>query len=122
MTNRGKILEEAIRESGQNLKTLADKVGVNRNTFYLWFKDPELPVDKMLQVAQVIGYGWCYQVPVLRDLVNSTTLENEDGQHLSKLDQLERKNTELLIKYSQTLEEINRLLKENQQLKDQINE
>ena len=58
--HRGNKLERLLRAEGVNFMELSSKIEwrgkrhINRMTLYNWFKDPDLPIDKILAVAKVM--------------------------------------------------------------------
>jgi len=119
MVHRGKKSEEAVRSSGINLKALAEKMHLSRNTLYAWFKEPQLSIDNMLRLSEHIGYGWLMDFPEIQKLVRTDIVE-EDGADYGLKEEI-KSSYQMLMRYTSVLEEVNELRKENQRLKDALN-
>lgn len=102
------------------MKALADRLHMSRNTLYAWFKEPQLSVDNMLRLADIIGYGWLMDIPEIQKLVRKDMVEEEGADY--GLKEEIQSSYKMLMRYTQILEEVNELRKENQALKDKLKE
>jgi transcriptional regulator with XRE-family HTH domain len=96
--HRGEILESVIRRSGYSLKSLAEKLGISRNTIYNKFKEYDLSYDFIVRVGELIHYDFTYEYPEIK-----TTGGGGKNQHIAELWWLERKYTRLLEHYNQLM-------------------
>jgi len=96
--HRGKILEAVLKQSGYPLKTLAEKLGISRNTIYNKFKEYNLSYDFIVRVGELIHYDFTYEYPEIKN-----TVKISKRQHFAELWWLEKKYTQLLERYNNLL-------------------
>ena len=96
--HRGEILEAVIRRSGYSLKTLAERLGISRNTLYNKFKEHDLSYEFILKVGDLIHYDFTYDYPEIKKKVGV-----DQDHHIAELWRLEQKYTRLLERYNKLL-------------------
>lgn len=96
--HRGEVLENIIRRSGYSIKTLAERLGVSRNTVYNKFKEHNLSYEFIMQVGDVIHYDFTYDYPEM-----STIVSGEVNEYAAELWRTEQKYTRLLEHYNKLL-------------------
>ncbi|KYG75186.1 MULTISPECIES: helix-turn-helix domain-containing protein [Roseivirga] len=75
------FIQEAIDKSGQSITSIADKIGINRNTLYNWIKEGEdLKKSKLIRIGQAINHDF---TDVKR------TIYNKNENELMMLDEAE---------------------------------
>ena len=110
--HKGEIVEAAIKQSGYQIKALAKKLGIARNTLYTKMKEANLDDEFILKIGKIIHYDFSLD---LKDLASSNSLYAEDskGHYQVNLhrnpDFIELKK--LNDKYLQLLEDYNKLCK-----------
>jgi hypothetical protein len=110
MKHRGEIIEKAVRESGFPITKLAKKVGRSARWIYLIFKNPNVPIDTVLQISHIIHYDFSTEIP---ELIRFTTSpvnhypvkESNPAFHDARSEAEHWKN-----KYLELLEAYNKLL------------
>jgi hypothetical protein len=110
--NKGKIVEDAIKKSGYQIKALAERLGIARNTLYAKLRNGTLDDEFILKVGRVIHYDFSIHFPHLhkKDDPNQTA-EKKGAYHLlssknpdfAKLHALDRKYLKLLEEYNKLL-------------------
>ncbi|AWN81796.1 helix-turn-helix domain-containing protein [Candidatus Cardinium hertigii] len=110
--HKGKIVEKAIKKSGYQMKALAEKLKIARNTLYGKLKEIELEDALIMRIGGIIHYDFTIDFPHLCD--NRDTRVEEEAPSYTSMDykhpsfiQLQ----ELNRKYLQLLEGYNKLLK-----------
>jgi predicted transcriptional regulator len=96
--HRGEILESVIRKSGYSLKSLAEKLGVSRNTIYNKFKEHDLSYDFIVRVGELIHYDFTFEYPEIK-----TKVLTDVNRHVAELWWLEKKYIRLLEHYNQLM-------------------
>ncbi|MEL6539408.1 MAG: hypothetical protein AAFP93_01365 [Bacteroidota bacterium] len=61
--HRGEIVEEIFRKSGYSLSRLAKDMMISRNTVYNRFKDPNLSLDFIQELGDIIRYDFAQVFP-----------------------------------------------------------
>lgn len=110
--HKGKIVEAAIKRSGYQMKSLADKLGIARNTLYTKMKEMELEDSFIEKIGNIIHYDFSIDFP---DLNNSARTYAEESQAIYKSAGYKNPDfiqlQELNRKYLKLLEDYNKLLK-----------
>ncbi|ROT47305.1 helix-turn-helix domain-containing protein [Candidatus Cardinium hertigii] len=110
--HKGKIVEEAIKKSGYQVKALAERLGIARNTLYTRMKEMDLDDSFILKIGKIIHYDFSIDFPAL-DTSQSSYVEEPQvlyksaGYRNPDFTQLQ----ELNRKYLKLLEDYNKLLK-----------
>ncbi|TDG95585.1 helix-turn-helix domain-containing protein [Cardinium endosymbiont of Culicoides punctatus] len=63
--HKGKIVEIAIRKSGYQMKALAEKLGIARNTLYTKIREAELDDAFIIKISNIIHYDFSTEFPHL---------------------------------------------------------
>lgn len=104
MIHRGEIVEQAVRKSGIPIATIAKRLGKSRRWMYMMFENPDVPVETISRIGQIIYYDFHDDFPNLISKNQSTS--DTSLQYHSSHEAEEWKN-----KYFKLLEEYNALLK-----------
>lgn len=104
MIHRGEIVEQAVRKSGIPIATVAKRLGKSRRWMYLMFENPEVPIETMSRIGQIIYYDFRDDLPTIFTVTQITS--DTSFQYNSSESVEYWKN-----KYFQLLEEYNTLLK-----------
>ncbi|MBX9890552.1 MAG: hypothetical protein K2X94_04745 [Amoebophilaceae bacterium] len=64
--HKGKIVEEAIKNSGYQMKALAKKLGIARNTLYTKIKEAQLDDAFIIKIGNIIHYDFSISFPNLQ--------------------------------------------------------
>lgn len=59
----GRLLERVIRRKELNISELARAIGVHRRSLYNWFNEPELKVEILERIAEVIDHDFSNEFP-----------------------------------------------------------
>ncbi|WP_339044041.1 helix-turn-helix domain-containing protein [Cardinium endosymbiont of Tipula unca] len=115
--HKGKIVEEAIKKSGYQMKALAERLGIARNTLYTKIKEAELDDAFIIKIGSIIHYDFFIDFPHLSncEIPHYNNNNNEEiqgayrnpGSRNPDFIQLQ----ELNRKYLRLLEDYNKLLK-----------
>ncbi len=109
MIHRGEIVEQAVRNSGIPLTTIAKRMGKTRQWLYFVFDNPNVPLDIIIEIGKIIYYDFTQEIASL-----STFPQVKDDQSTyQKLDASYWKE-----KYFQLMEEHLALIKKNQENTD----
>lgn len=65
MIHRGEIVEQAVRKSGVPIATIAKRLGKSRRWMYLMFDNPDVPIEMITRIGQVIYYDFHDDLPSL---------------------------------------------------------
>lgn len=111
--HKGKILEEAIKKSGYQMKGLAERLGIARNTLYTKMKEAELDDAFIMKVSSIIHYDFSIDFPHLSKCdVSYNNGEEVQGMYKNpgsknpdfiQLQELNRKYLRLLEGYNKLL-------------------
>lgn len=112
--HKGKIVEEAIKKSGYQIKALAERLGIARNTLYARLRGGVLDDAFIEKVGKVIHYDFSIDFPeMVRHRENANRVEDGAGTyHLAS-----SRNPDVAAygtldkKYLKLLEDYNKLLK-----------
>ena len=111
--HKGTIVAEAIKKSGYQMKALAEKLGIARNTLYTKLNEIELEDFFIIKVGNIIHYDFSIDFPHLAHKDKYTHVEEIQGSYKN----LNCKNPDLVQlqelnkKYLTLLEDYNKLLK-----------
>jgi len=111
--HKGKIVESAIKKSGYQMKSLAKRLGVARNTLYTKLKEAELDDVFIVKIARIIHYDFSIDFPQLAAQLSLNQVEENDGIYGNNL----YRNPDFVElqllnkKYLKLLEDYNKLLK-----------
>lgn len=108
--HKGKIVEEAIKKSGYQMKALAKKLGIARNTLYTKLKDADLEDIFITRVGNVICYNFSIDFPNLADREAAYMEESSSIYREAKSPDYVQLQ-ELTKRYVNLLEDYNNLLK-----------
>ena len=64
--HRGLAVKAAVKSSGMQIAKLAQRLGIGRTTLYNKFQNPELGLEFIKKVAEVIQYDVIEEFPFLR--------------------------------------------------------
>ena len=109
MIHRGEIVEQAIRNSGIPLTTIAKRMGKTRQWLYFVFDNPNVPLDIVIEIGKIIYYDFTQEIASLSTLPQV----NDDQSTYQKLDANYWKE-----KYFQLMEEHLALIKKTQENKN----
>jgi len=107
--HRGEILEQAIRNSNMSLSVISKKIHKSRQYLYNLFENPNIQLDTLIEIGEVIHYDFSKDVQELKK-ANNTSDETDSTVNFWK-----DRYLELLEKYNLLLEQS--LLSKNKQLK-----
>lgn len=93
--HRGEALEIAVRKGPYSIKTLAEKLGISRNTLYNKFKEHNLSYEFILRVGDAIHYDFKADFPELK-----TTVPIDEAKHARELQWFKRDYIRLLERYN----------------------
>lgn len=65
MAHRGEIVEQAVRKSGVPIATIAKRLGKSRRWMYLMFDNPDVPIEMIARIGQIIYYDFHEDLPAL---------------------------------------------------------
>jgi predicted transcriptional regulator len=108
--HRGEILKKAIQRSPYSITTIAKRLGKVRETLYNWFENPDLDIERMLEIGQIIGYDFSHDLE--SDLLQLKVL-SEPKSDYGKLQKCE-------VELKECMRKMIDLLSENNRLKDKI--
>jgi predicted transcriptional regulator len=104
MEHRGEIIEQAVRQSGYPVATVAKKMGKSRRWIYLLFQNPNVSIDVITQLGKVIYYDFTSEIQALKT-PSENTINDENSDY-------EKTNVDYWKdKYYSLMEEQNELLK-----------
>lgn len=104
MVHRGEIVEQAVRKSGVPISTIAKRLGKSRRWMYLMFENPDVSLEVISRIGQIIYYDFHNDLPVL---IKTLQVASDSEIQYDKFDTVDYwKN-----KYFNLLEEHNILLK-----------
>ncbi|MBN9293287.1 MAG: hypothetical protein J0G96_04835 [Flavobacteriia bacterium] len=103
MVHRGEIVEQAVRRSGVPITTIAKRLGRSRRWMYLMFDNPDVPIEIITRIGQIIYYDFHSDFPSLFQKFQAVEQVSYDLKHEGEE---YWKN-----KYFALLEEYNSLLK-----------
>lgn len=121
MTHRGKLLEQAIRQSGIPVKEMAEYIGVSRNKLYDIFKREHVELDILLKVGKRINRNIIYEIPEIRKSLGDI-LSEPRGEYISRLDQCKEELFLWMRKYATAMEKVQDLMNENIELRRALGE
>ncbi len=110
--NKGKIIEDAIKNSGYQVKALAERLGIARNTLYAKLRGGTLDDEFIQKVGQVIHYNFSLDFPHLRnkdelsqaaDTAGTYHVISSKNPDFVKLHALDKKYLSLLEDYNKLL-------------------
>jgi len=105
MLHRGQIVEKIIRRSGYPLTSLANKLGISRNTLYNRFENPNLGYRFIMEIGHTIHYDFTIDFPNMKaelEKCGDTPIEALDKETIEIL-RAESKYIHLLEKYTKLL-------------------
>jgi transposase-like protein len=112
--HKGKIVEEAIKKSGYQVKALAERLGIARNTLYTKMREADLDNSFIIKVSKIIHYDFSLDFPNLYNTQNEL-IQAEDPKGIYNLPAYRNPDfielQELDRKYLKLLEDYNKLLK-----------
>lgn len=82
--HEGKIIEEAIKETGYQMKAVAKGLGITRNTLYKRLKDAELEDSFIIQVSNIIHYDFSKVFPEVYEKVAAKVEDNPGPLYVAK--------------------------------------
>jgi hypothetical protein len=118
MMHRGQLVEKVVRNSGYSLTSLAESLGISRNTLYNRFNEPSLAYRFIMEVGNIIYYDFTIDFPEVKedpelqgdDLISSPV--QEDGA--ASLWPIEAKHAKLLRKYTMLLDFLTKKVQQNE--------
>lgn len=104
-SHRGEILKRVLEGQGVTVTWLANKMGKTARSFYNWFENPDLSLDKFLEIGKIIHYDFSSEIP---EIPVSTASEPEviysSGKKMTGEECLQRFSM-LWDKYTKLLED-----------------
>jgi len=97
--HRGEILEQAIRSSNMSLSVISKKIHKSRQYLYNLFENPNIQLDILIEIGEIIHYDFSKNVQELKT-VNNTSDEIDSTANYWK-----DRYLELLEKYNSLLEQ-----------------
>lgn len=97
LLNKGEFVKNIISEYGIKFVTIANKLGITRNTLYVKLLDPNLSDEFIKKIGLIIGYDFSN---IISAKENDFFHENEDYFYSKNI---EKKYSELLEKHNQIL-------------------
>lgn len=109
MVHRGEIVEQAVRQSGMAITEVARRLGKSRRHIYNLFEEPNISLDVVLQIGEIIHHDFTKELPELSNKIKSQALNELDAVYdKSDSDYWKDKYLSLLEKYNLLLEEVNK--------------
>ena len=108
MEHRGEIVENAIRNSGIPLTTIAKKLGKTRQWLYLLFGNPNAPLDAVLSIGKIIYHDFSEDISALNSTIK---LEEPNNEYLSNNNYWKEKYFLLMEEYHTLLKRVSELEK-----------
>jgi plasmid maintenance system antidote protein VapI len=112
--HRGEIVENAIRQSGIPVKTVAHEIGYARQHMYNFFENKDLGIDIILQIGRAIKHDFSSEIPDLYLIDNrSTEVKEPRAEYKNQTEILKKcmqERKEFKEKYFALLEVHNALL------------
>ncbi|MEO6868468.1 MAG: hypothetical protein ABI168_02415 [Ginsengibacter sp.] len=65
----GKLLQQAVKQTGLNVDLITKKAGYKRGTFYLHIKQKDLDINILKKYALAIGYDFSREVPAISEFM-----------------------------------------------------
>lgn len=110
MEHRGEIVEHAVRQSGMAISEVARRLGKSRRHLYNLFDEPNVSLDVILQVGEIIHHNFEHEIPVLESKkTNQETNEVQfpyNKQNEGSIAFWKDKYLRLLEKYNLLLEQV----------------
>ena len=100
MKHRGEIVEQAVRESGFSVAELARRLNKSRRHVYNIFENPQLSLDKVVQIGKIIHHDFSSDFSELK-----MDMQIPNTSHSTDANFWRNKYFELLEKYNKLLEE-----------------
>ena len=101
--HKGKILEKAVRESGIPLTKLTKRISKSRRWIYNAFENPNLSIEYIIQIGEVIHYDFSEVLVELKKFKSSALKVHVTGQQENP-EYWKDKYLDLLEKYNNILE------------------
>lgn len=127
--HKGNIVKEAIHKSGYQIKHLAEKLGIARNTLYVKMHDMELSDDFIIKIGNIIHYDFSREFPdLIKNNTNSSVhpspIQNFRNPYATQLHDAKKKYLTCLEHYIKLLNILTMLANDNELLgiKNEINE
>jgi plasmid maintenance system antidote protein VapI len=104
MIHRGEIVENAVRDSGVSISSLAKKLGKSRRHIYNLFQYHNLDWETIVQIGYIIKIDFSQIFPELKNQIQEKIPIKADNKQTEEIDYWKNK-------YISLLEEYNKLLK-----------
>ena len=101
--HKGKILENAVRESGIPLTKLTKRINKSRRWIYNAFENPNLSIEYIIQIGEIIHYDFSEVLVELKKFKSSALKVHVTGEQENP-EYWKDKYLELLEKYNNILE------------------
>ncbi|WP_419241689.1 helix-turn-helix domain-containing protein [Cardinium endosymbiont of Nabis limbatus] len=82
--HKGKIVEEAIKKTGYQMKAVAKRLGIARNTLYTRLKEAELEDSFIIRVSNIIHYDFSRDFPEVYKRVSAKFENSPERLYLDK--------------------------------------
>jgi hypothetical protein len=112
MVHRGEIVEQAIRKSGIPIATIAKRLGKSRRWMYLMFENPDVPIEVISHIGQIIHHDFSDRIPALSDKMQIISDEEMKYTFTRNIEYWKNKYFDLLEEYNSLLKKVNQDLSE----------
>ena len=117
MKHNGIILEKMIRKSGFSVSEIAKRLNVSRRNMYHWFNKPDLSVDLIFTVSEMVEYDISRDLPK-EDLKSVKLSSQSHGNNTPQVDPSEVRVW--MSKYADLLERYTLILESKQPLESRL--
>lgn len=82
--HKGKIVETAIKETGYQMKAVAKRLGIARNTLYTKLREADLDDAFIIHISNIIHYDFSKDLPEVYERAASKFEDNSERFYLDK--------------------------------------
>lgn len=105
MQHKGKIVEQAIRESGYSITKVVEKLGKSRRWIYHLFQNPNASIDFILEIGKIIHHDFYSEIkelkPVIKEYKTSEIINDSAEYWRTKYYELMEDHHELIKRHVQ---------------------
>lgn len=107
MIHRGEIVEQAVRQSGISITSVAKRLGKSRRHLYNIFEEPNVSIDVVLQISKVIHYDFTEVIPEIKKSSHIQEVTDSSSQYETEktVEYWKDKYLSLLERYNELLEQ-----------------